>query len=163
MRKSLELCDVQKDVEHFINLRQTGDKPPGRKSLAVQDYSTQKVAMHSVRQLWVSVAVCHQCRFASLISSSPVWKLLQWSEDCNPDSALPNGSIIHEVKLLSRVCIYLSLFCYIFLTTQFLCVWFCRRAALPDPTNSSRSTYSFPNTRLWCAANMVLSLFFSAC
>lgn len=29
VRKSLEQCDVQKDIEHFVNLRRTGDKPPG--------------------------------------------------------------------------------------------------------------------------------------
>uniref|UniRef100_A0A7N8YM88 Proline-serine-threonine phosphatase interacting protein 2 n=1 Tax=Mastacembelus armatus TaxID=205130 RepID=A0A7N8YM88_9TELE len=28
VRKSLEQCDVQEDVEHFVNLRRTGDKPP---------------------------------------------------------------------------------------------------------------------------------------
>ncbi|KAL7376072.1 hypothetical protein ABVT39_000553 [Epinephelus coioides] len=28
VRKSLEQCDVQVDIEHFVNLRRTGDKPP---------------------------------------------------------------------------------------------------------------------------------------
>ncbi|KAM9841503.1 proline-serine-threonine phosphatase-interacting protein 2 isoform 3-T3 [Aulostomus maculatus] len=28
VRKSLEQCDVQEDIAYFINLRQTGDKPP---------------------------------------------------------------------------------------------------------------------------------------
>uniref|UniRef100_A0A669CE97 Proline-serine-threonine phosphatase interacting protein 2 n=1 Tax=Oreochromis niloticus TaxID=8128 RepID=A0A669CE97_ORENI len=28
VRKSLEQCDIQEDIEHFVNLRQTGDKPP---------------------------------------------------------------------------------------------------------------------------------------
>ncbi|XP_026211354.1 proline-serine-threonine phosphatase-interacting protein 2 [Anabas testudineus] len=28
VRKSLEQCDVWEDIEHFVNLRQTGDKPP---------------------------------------------------------------------------------------------------------------------------------------
>ncbi|XP_037548364.1 proline-serine-threonine phosphatase-interacting protein 2 [Nematolebias whitei] len=28
VRKSLEHCNIQEDVEHFINLRRTGDKPP---------------------------------------------------------------------------------------------------------------------------------------
>ncbi|KAI3362211.1 hypothetical protein L3Q82_012534, partial [Scortum barcoo] len=28
VRKSLEQCDVQEDIEHFVNLRQTSDKPP---------------------------------------------------------------------------------------------------------------------------------------
>ncbi|XP_029693270.1 proline-serine-threonine phosphatase-interacting protein 2 isoform X1 [Takifugu rubripes] len=28
VRKSLECCDVQRDIEHFINLRKTGEKPP---------------------------------------------------------------------------------------------------------------------------------------
>ncbi|KAG7322876.1 hypothetical protein KOW79_014222 [Hemibagrus wyckioides] len=28
VRKSLEQCDIQEDLEHFINLRRTGDKPP---------------------------------------------------------------------------------------------------------------------------------------
>uniref|UniRef100_A0A8C7X7P3 Proline-serine-threonine phosphatase interacting protein 2 n=1 Tax=Oryzias sinensis TaxID=183150 RepID=A0A8C7X7P3_9TELE len=28
VRKSLEQCDIQEDVEHFINLRRTGEKPP---------------------------------------------------------------------------------------------------------------------------------------
>uniref|UniRef100_A0A3Q3VMY8 F-BAR domain-containing protein n=1 Tax=Mola mola TaxID=94237 RepID=A0A3Q3VMY8_MOLML len=28
VRKSLEQCDVQTDIEHFVNLRQTGNKPP---------------------------------------------------------------------------------------------------------------------------------------
>lgn len=29
VRKSLEQCDIQEDIEHFVNLRRTGDKPPG--------------------------------------------------------------------------------------------------------------------------------------
>uniref|UniRef100_A0A8C8CGE6 F-BAR domain-containing protein n=1 Tax=Oncorhynchus tshawytscha TaxID=74940 RepID=A0A8C8CGE6_ONCTS len=29
VRKSLEHCDIQEDIEHFVNLRRTGDKPPG--------------------------------------------------------------------------------------------------------------------------------------
>lgn len=28
-RRSLEQCDVQKDIDHFINLRRTGEKPAG--------------------------------------------------------------------------------------------------------------------------------------
>ncbi|XP_030625647.1 proline-serine-threonine phosphatase-interacting protein 2 [Chanos chanos] len=28
VRKSLELCNIQEDIEHFINVRRTGDKPP---------------------------------------------------------------------------------------------------------------------------------------
>ncbi|CAB1452430.1 unnamed protein product [Pleuronectes platessa] len=28
VRKSLEQCDVQEDIEHFVNLRRTGDRPP---------------------------------------------------------------------------------------------------------------------------------------
>ncbi|KAJ7986936.1 hypothetical protein DPEC_G00333550 [Dallia pectoralis] len=28
VRKSLEQCDVQEDIAHFVNLRRTGDKPP---------------------------------------------------------------------------------------------------------------------------------------
>ncbi|KAB5543748.1 hypothetical protein PHYPO_G00083210 [Pangasianodon hypophthalmus] len=28
VRKSLEQCDIQEDIEHFVNLRRTGDKPP---------------------------------------------------------------------------------------------------------------------------------------
>lgn len=35
VRKSLEQCDVQKDIDHFINLRRTGDKPAGRNSRLV--------------------------------------------------------------------------------------------------------------------------------
>ncbi|XP_077099196.1 proline-serine-threonine phosphatase-interacting protein 2 isoform X2 [Siphateles boraxobius] len=28
VRRSLEQCNVQEDIEHFVNLRRTGDKPP---------------------------------------------------------------------------------------------------------------------------------------
>ncbi|XP_015236923.1 PREDICTED: proline-serine-threonine phosphatase-interacting protein 2 [Cyprinodon variegatus] len=28
VRRSLEQCDIQEDIEHFVNLRRTGDKPP---------------------------------------------------------------------------------------------------------------------------------------
>lgn len=28
VRKSLEQCNIQEDIEHFVNLRQTGEKPP---------------------------------------------------------------------------------------------------------------------------------------
>ncbi|XP_030598749.1 proline-serine-threonine phosphatase-interacting protein 2 [Archocentrus centrarchus] len=28
VRRSLEQCNIQEDIEHFVNLRQTGDKPP---------------------------------------------------------------------------------------------------------------------------------------
>lgn len=126
----------------------------------VQEYSTQKVATHIVRQLWVSVAVCHQCRFVSL--SAPVLYENFYSGQRAATPTPPSRTAPSFMRLnCCRVCIYISLFCYIFLTAQFLCMWFCRRAALPDPTNSSRSTYYFPNTRLWCAAKRVLSLFFS--
>uniref|UniRef100_A0A674P8T1 Proline-serine-threonine phosphatase interacting protein 2 n=1 Tax=Takifugu rubripes TaxID=31033 RepID=A0A674P8T1_TAKRU len=36
VRKSLECCDVQRDIEHFINLRKTGEKPPGMKPALVR-------------------------------------------------------------------------------------------------------------------------------
>lgn len=39
MRKSLEQCDVQEDIEHFVNLRRTGDKPPGM-TLGILVYNT---------------------------------------------------------------------------------------------------------------------------
>ncbi|CAL1567667.1 unnamed protein product [Knipowitschia caucasica] len=29
VRKSLEQCNIQDDIEHFVNLRRSGDKPPG--------------------------------------------------------------------------------------------------------------------------------------
>lgn len=29
VRRSLEQCDFQEDIEHFVNLRRTGDKPAG--------------------------------------------------------------------------------------------------------------------------------------
>ena len=32
VRKSLERCDVQNDIDHFINLRRTGEKPAGRRN-----------------------------------------------------------------------------------------------------------------------------------
>uniref|UniRef100_A0A8C8CCC4 F-BAR domain-containing protein n=1 Tax=Oncorhynchus tshawytscha TaxID=74940 RepID=A0A8C8CCC4_ONCTS len=32
VRKSLEQCDIQEDIEHFVNLRRTGDKPPALSS-----------------------------------------------------------------------------------------------------------------------------------
>uniref|UniRef100_A0A672K3S2 Proline-serine-threonine phosphatase interacting protein 2 n=1 Tax=Sinocyclocheilus grahami TaxID=75366 RepID=A0A672K3S2_SINGR len=35
VRKSLEQCNIQEDIEHFINLRRTGDKPPGTLSSRV--------------------------------------------------------------------------------------------------------------------------------
>ncbi|XP_061589261.1 proline-serine-threonine phosphatase-interacting protein 2 [Cololabis saira] len=30
VRKSLEQCNIQEDIEHFVNLRRTGDKPPAQ-------------------------------------------------------------------------------------------------------------------------------------
>ncbi|XP_060931690.1 proline-serine-threonine phosphatase-interacting protein 2 isoform X3 [Limanda limanda] len=41
VRKSLEQCDVQEDIEHFVNLRRTGDKPPAA-VLYENFYSGQK-------------------------------------------------------------------------------------------------------------------------
>lgn len=35
VRKSLEQCNIQEDIEHFVNLRRTGDKPPGNLSSRV--------------------------------------------------------------------------------------------------------------------------------
>uniref|UniRef100_A0A8C7C679 Proline-serine-threonine phosphatase-interacting protein 2-like n=1 Tax=Oncorhynchus kisutch TaxID=8019 RepID=A0A8C7C679_ONCKI len=46
VRKSLEQCDIQEDIEHFVNLRRTGDKPPGtvltlhRSPLTTDTYNT---------------------------------------------------------------------------------------------------------------------------
>ncbi|XP_015798437.3 proline-serine-threonine phosphatase-interacting protein 2 [Nothobranchius furzeri] len=41
VRKSLEQCDIQEDIEHFVNLRRTGDKPPAQ-VLYENFYSGQK-------------------------------------------------------------------------------------------------------------------------
>uniref|UniRef100_A0A673NAL1 Proline-serine-threonine phosphatase interacting protein 2 n=1 Tax=Sinocyclocheilus rhinocerous TaxID=307959 RepID=A0A673NAL1_9TELE len=40
VRKSLEQCNIQEDIEHFINLRRTGDKPPGTLSSRAKDFPT---------------------------------------------------------------------------------------------------------------------------
>uniref|UniRef100_A0A673YDI4 Proline-serine-threonine phosphatase interacting protein 2 n=1 Tax=Salmo trutta TaxID=8032 RepID=A0A673YDI4_SALTR len=42
VRKSLEHCDIQEDIEHFVNLRRTGDKPPAP-ILYENFYSSQRV------------------------------------------------------------------------------------------------------------------------
>ncbi|XP_029502895.2 proline-serine-threonine phosphatase-interacting protein 2 isoform X2 [Oncorhynchus nerka] len=42
VRKSLEQCDIQEDIEHFVNLRRTGDKPPAP-VLYENFYSGQRV------------------------------------------------------------------------------------------------------------------------
>ncbi|XP_024236925.1 proline-serine-threonine phosphatase-interacting protein 2 isoform X1 [Oncorhynchus tshawytscha] len=42
VRKSLEHCDIQEDIEHFVNLRRTGDKPPAP-ILYDNFYSSQRV------------------------------------------------------------------------------------------------------------------------
>lgn len=36
VRKSLEQCNIQEDIEHFVNLRQTGEKPPGTGVVLIQ-------------------------------------------------------------------------------------------------------------------------------
>lgn len=35
VRRTLEQCSVQKDIDHFVNLRRTGEKPAGRNSRLV--------------------------------------------------------------------------------------------------------------------------------
>ncbi|XP_061732593.1 proline-serine-threonine phosphatase-interacting protein 2 isoform X8 [Nerophis ophidion] len=42
VRKSLEKCDIQEDIEHFVKLRRTGDKPPAP-VLYENFYSGQRV------------------------------------------------------------------------------------------------------------------------
>ncbi|KAK7896498.1 hypothetical protein WMY93_021823 [Mugilogobius chulae] len=43
VRKSFELCNIQEDIEHFVNLRRTGDKPPA--SLVYENfYSGQRAS-----------------------------------------------------------------------------------------------------------------------
>ncbi|KAK6315608.1 hypothetical protein J4Q44_G00131320 [Coregonus suidteri] len=44
VRKSLEQCDIQEDIEHFVNLRRTGDKPPAP-ILYENFYSSQRVTV----------------------------------------------------------------------------------------------------------------------
>ncbi|XP_064164059.1 proline-serine-threonine phosphatase-interacting protein 2 [Anguilla rostrata] len=44
VRKSLEQCDIQEDIEHFINLRRTGDKPPAP-ILYENFYSNQRASV----------------------------------------------------------------------------------------------------------------------
>ncbi|CAB1352124.1 unnamed protein product [Coregonus sp. 'balchen'] len=44
VRKSLEQCDIQEDIEHFVNLRRTGDKPPAP-VLYENFYSSQRVSV----------------------------------------------------------------------------------------------------------------------
>ncbi|XP_066507848.1 proline-serine-threonine phosphatase-interacting protein 2 [Hoplias malabaricus] len=48
VRKSLEQCDIQEDIEHFINLRRTGDKPPA--PVLYENFYTNQRATQS-RQL----------------------------------------------------------------------------------------------------------------
>ncbi|KAJ8261229.1 hypothetical protein COCON_G00169520 [Conger conger] len=49
VRKSLEQCDIQEDIEHFINLRRTGDKPPAP-ILYENFYSNQRAPVPPGRQ-----------------------------------------------------------------------------------------------------------------
>uniref|UniRef100_A0A4W5MZ09 Proline-serine-threonine phosphatase interacting protein 2 n=1 Tax=Hucho hucho TaxID=62062 RepID=A0A4W5MZ09_9TELE len=44
VRKSFEQCDIQEDIEHFVNLRRTGDKPPAP-VLYENFYSGQRVSV----------------------------------------------------------------------------------------------------------------------
>ncbi|XP_020777247.2 proline-serine-threonine phosphatase-interacting protein 2 isoform X4 [Boleophthalmus pectinirostris] len=44
VRKSLEQCNIQEDIDHFVNLRRTGDKPPG--ALVYENfYSGQRASL----------------------------------------------------------------------------------------------------------------------
>uniref|UniRef100_A0A8C7ILC4 Proline-serine-threonine phosphatase-interacting protein 2 n=1 Tax=Oncorhynchus kisutch TaxID=8019 RepID=A0A8C7ILC4_ONCKI len=55
VRKSLEHCDIQEDIEHFVNLRRTGDKPPAP-ILYDNFYSSQRVPVApSVTQMAPSI------------------------------------------------------------------------------------------------------------
>uniref|UniRef100_A0A096M1Y1 Proline-serine-threonine phosphatase interacting protein 2 n=1 Tax=Poecilia formosa TaxID=48698 RepID=A0A096M1Y1_POEFO len=40
VRRSLEQCDIQEDIEHFVNLRRTGDKPAGTAPVAYENFYT---------------------------------------------------------------------------------------------------------------------------
>ncbi|XP_052381906.1 proline-serine-threonine phosphatase-interacting protein 2-like isoform X3 [Oncorhynchus keta] len=55
VRKSLEHCDIQEDIEHFVNLRRTGDKPPAP-ILYDNFYGSQRVPVApSVTQMAPSI------------------------------------------------------------------------------------------------------------
>ncbi|XP_029512651.1 proline-serine-threonine phosphatase-interacting protein 2-like isoform X5 [Oncorhynchus nerka] len=55
VRKSLEHCDIQEDIEHFVNLRRTGDKPPAP-ILYDNFYGSQRVPIApSVTQMAPSI------------------------------------------------------------------------------------------------------------
>ena len=153
VRKSLEQCDVQEDIEHFINLRRTGDKPPGEKlrnvhwqltsawmqSTPMEDDSYQKKHKHALIHLCLSVFLP--------ISCCCVWELLQWPEVSSWASTLSTASTSNQVNKIATLLIHLSfhiifhsVLCFI-LRTQTILMWYCRRGPLPDPTNHSRGMF----------------------
>ncbi len=51
VRKSLEQCNIQEDIEHFVNLRRTGDKPPGILSSSISHPHTMWGQVHGQHQV----------------------------------------------------------------------------------------------------------------
>lgn len=70
VRKSLEQCDIQEDIEHFINLRRTGDKPPGDTHSA-QTYFVERYGEHGW-SLIIQLHINDSNNLASDWSTAPV-------------------------------------------------------------------------------------------
>ena len=45
VRKSLEMCSIEKDIEYFVNQRKTGQTPPGEWSHGVRGYWSNSISL----------------------------------------------------------------------------------------------------------------------
>lgn len=46
VRKSLEMCSIEKDIEYFVNQRRTGQTPPGEWGGRVGDVNSISLSCH---------------------------------------------------------------------------------------------------------------------
>lgn len=138
VRKSLEQCDVQKDIDHFVKLRRTGEKPAGRNARLVP------VLLPGVSSTQTSTV--------SRSSSAALWELLQRSEISNSAASTAQQVRRPSPRRWSSINVCDSLL----LNPNHLCVlWLSRRGVSPNQRNKSPGEFLGWMRKLFLPASIV--------
>ena len=87
VRKSLEMCSIEKDIEYFVTQRKTGQTPPGEWNGGVGVYVSDSISLS--RHLLLTVE--DTCRFMFYFLMIPLAPIMYENFYCPQKNAAPQG------------------------------------------------------------------------